>query len=60
MQLLLAVLVFSLVAWAATIARTTEDTADAYGEPRRMPDPSPRDRYAVTGMLDRAPIPSWG
>lgn len=60
MEVLLAVLVFAVVVGLTGIVRS-EDEAPAWPDaPRRTPDPSPRDRYAVTGMLDRAPIPSWG
>lgn len=60
MVVLLAVLVFVAVVAIAAIVRTDDDATPAWPDgPRRLPDPSPRDRYAITGMLDRAPVPSW-
>lgn len=62
MEVLLAVLAFVAIVAIVGIVRTNDDAgAPAWpDEPRRLPEPSPRDRYAITGMLGRAPVPSWG
>ena len=61
MGLLLSVIAFLAIVAAIGIARTDDDAVHSFaGEPRRVPDPSPRDIHAVTGTLGSAPVPSWG
>jgi hypothetical protein len=61
MGLLVAVLVFVAVVGIVGTLHASTDEVDAFvGEPRRVPNPSPRDIHATTGMLGRAPVPRWG
>lgn len=61
MGLLVASAIFVALVGIVGALRAGADDVEAFaGEPRRVPNPSPRDIYAVTGMLDRAPVPSWG
>ena len=62
MGMLLAVLTFFVIVAAIGVARAGDDDLHEVidGSPKRVPDPSPRDRYAVTVSLGSAPVPSWG
>ena len=51
----------AIVAIGALLQR--HDAAQAlelHDQPKRTPLPGARDSYAVTGMLGRAAVPSWG
>ncbi len=61
MGLLLSVIAFVAIVTAIGIARTSDDEVHEFmREPKRVPDPSPRDIHAITGTLGSAPVPSWG
>lgn len=61
MGLLLAVLVFvGVVGMVGTLRASDEDVHEFMHEPKRVPDPSPRDLHALTGTLGSAPVPHWG
>ncbi|MCB0880003.1 MAG: hypothetical protein KDC46_13615 [Thermoleophilia bacterium] len=61
MGMLLAVITFFALVAAIGIVRVDEEDYNEFADaPRRTPDPSPRDIYAVTGTLGSAPVPSWG
>ncbi len=61
MTFLLATLTFCTIAAVIQVVRADSRDVDAFcDQPRRLPDPSPRDLHAITGTLDRAPVPSWG
>lgn len=60
MGLLVAVLTFGVIAVVVSTIRAEDATASSYMEaPKRVPDPSPRDLHAVSGLLGKAPVPSW-
>lgn len=61
MGLLTAIAIFAAIIGIVGALRADSDEVDAFvGEPRRVPNPSPRDIYATTGTLNRAPVPRWG
>ena len=61
MGLLVAVLIFTAVVGIAGALRANDDEIGAFAdEPRRVPNPSPRDIHAITGTLGHAPVPRWG
>ncbi|MBC7461070.1 MAG: hypothetical protein H7287_06885 [Thermoleophilia bacterium] len=61
MGTIIAVTLFIAVVAAAYQSRQREAGSwESHDQPRRAPRPGARDSYAVTGMLGRAPVPSWG
>jgi hypothetical protein len=61
------VIALTLFAFAATLIgyslATSGADEPAYlpGDvPNKLPQPGARDRYALTGALGSAPVPSWG
>jgi hypothetical protein len=59
--LLVAVLTFGVIAVVVSTIRAEDVPTSGYMDaPKRVPDPSPRDLHAVSGVLGKAPVPSWG
>jgi hypothetical protein len=54
--------IFVVIASIISALRTGDDEAAAAfaDSPRKLPNPGPRDIYAVGGTLGSAPVPSWG
>lgn len=60
-SIFLALLLFGALATIGGIMLSSDEQVDDLADaPRRMPDPGPRDRYAMGTTLNRAPVPSWG
>ncbi len=57
----LALLLFGAIATLGGVLLSTDESVEDFADmPRRMPDPGPRDRYALGHALNRAPVPTWG
>lgn len=61
MGIIIAIALFTaIVAAGYQLQQAEVGGLDAHDQPKRAPLPGARDAHAVTGMLGRAPVPSWG
>ena len=61
MGIIVAIALFiAIIAAAHQLQQHEAGALESHDQPRRAPRPGARDTHAVTGMLGRAPVPSWG